>query len=74
MNSLLLLAYHHGYSGGGMTHWLSHMVLSSVVHGLIYGLIFKAMHHLTLVQAVVLVAVVLCCLFMWSRSRDRRGW
>jgi hypothetical protein len=57
-----------------MTHWLAHMTLSSVVHGLIYGLIFKIMHHLTLAQAAVLVAVVLGCLFLWSGSRDRRGW
>jgi hypothetical protein len=75
MSQLLLLAYHHGYvGGGGTTNWLTHTVLNSVVHGLIYGLVFKIMHHLTLGQAALLVAIALGCLFLWSSSRDRRGW
>ncbi len=73
MNTLIPLAYHYHY-GGGWTDWLGHMAISAVVHALIYGLIFRIMHELTLGQAVVLVVVVLALLFMWGRSRDRRGW
>ena len=73
MNNLILLTYHHSYGGNGMTDWIAHMAISSVVHALIYGLVFKIMHQLTLVQAVVLVAVVLGVLIMWGQSRDRRG-
>ncbi len=49
-----LLAYHHAF-GGGMTDWLAHVVVSSVVHGLIYSFIFRLMHQLTLGQAALLV-------------------
>jgi hypothetical protein len=74
MNDLMVLAYHgHGY-GGGWTNWLAHVTVSSLVHSLVYGLVFKLMHRLSLGEAAVLVAVVLGCLFMWGRSRDRRGW
>jgi hypothetical protein len=45
-----------------------------VIHALIYGLVFKLMHRLTLGEAVVLVVAVLVVVFMWSRSRNRRGW
>jgi hypothetical protein len=50
------------------------MAISAVVHALIYSVIFRAMHDLTLGQAVVLVVIVLFILFMWGRARDRRGW
>lgn len=68
----LLLAAHYGY--GGWTDWLGHTVISALVHGLIYSLIFRVMHQLTLAQGAVLVGIVLIVLFLWSRSRDRRGW
>ncbi len=71
MNHLAILAYHHAY---GWTDWLAHVTISAVVHALIYSTVFRLMHHLTLGQAVVLVAVVLGCLFLWTRARDRRGW
>lgn len=67
-------AYHHAYAhGGGMVDWITHMALSSLVHGLVYGLVFKVMHRLTLGQAALLVAVVLVGLLLWGRSRDRAG-
>jgi hypothetical protein len=70
MNPVILLAYHaHGW-----TDWLAHVTISAVVHAMIYGFVFRLIHHLTLGQAAVLVAVVLGCLFVWSRTRDRRGW
>ena len=79
MNDLVLLAYryapHYGHSyGGGMTDWLTHMVVSSVVYALIYSFSFRLMHHLTLIQAGVLAGSMLLVLFIWRRSRDRRGW
>lgn len=74
MSDLLTLAYyHHGY-GGGWTDWMAHVAISSMIHALIYGVVFRLMHQLTLGEAVVLVAVVLGCLFMRGRARDRRGW
>jgi hypothetical protein len=65
-----VLAY-HAY---GWTDWLAHVTMSAVMHALIYGFLFRLMHNLTLSQAVVLVIVVLGCVSMWSRARDRRGW
>ena len=41
--------YHHGY-GGGTVDWLTHMVVSSVVHSLIYTAMFRMTHGLTLIQ------------------------
>ena len=71
--AFLALSYarHHG---GGMTDWIAHMAVSSVIHAVIYGFVFRLMGHLTLGQDAVLVAVVLGVAFAWARSRDRRGW
>jgi hypothetical protein len=65
-----ILAY-HAY---GWTDWLAHVTISAVVHALIHGFVFRLTHHLTLGHAAVLVVVVPACLFMWGRTRDRRGW
>jgi len=73
MNPISPLAYHYGY-GGGWTDWIAHMLVSSVIHALIYSLIFRLMRDLTLPQAIGLVVVVIVVLFVWGRSRDRRGW
>ncbi len=74
-SSLILLTLYHGHrSGGGMSDWITHMVMSSVIHAVIYGFIFRFMHQLSLTQDALLVALVLGCMFMWSRGRDRRGW
>ncbi len=74
MGPLFFLAYHHAHHAYGWTDWLAHVAVASLVHALIYGFVFRLMHHLTLGQAAVLVVVVLGCLFMWTRARDRRGW
>ncbi len=75
MNDLMMLAYHHGYGyGGGWSNWIAHVAVSSLIHALIYGVVFKLMHQLTLGEAVVLAVVVIGCIVMWGRSRDRRGW
>ena len=64
-------AHHHG---GGMTDWIAHMAISSLIHAVIYGFVFRLMGHLPLSQDAVLVAVVLGVLFVWARTRDRCGW
>jgi len=79
VNGLTLLAYHHGHGygggyGGGWTDWIAHMVVSSAIHAMVYSFIFRMMHHLTLGEAAALVGIVLLVMFMWGRSRDRRGW
>ena len=71
--AFLTLSYAH-HHGGGMTDWIAHMAISSVIHAVIYGFVFRLMHHLTLEQDAVLVVVVLGVLFLWGRTRDRRGW
>ncbi len=71
--TFLSLSYAH-HHGGGMTDWIAHMAISSVIHAVIYGFVFRLMGHLTLSQDAMLVAVVLGVAFVWARSRDRRGW
>ena len=71
--TLLFLFYAH-HHGAGMTNWIAHMAISSVIHAVIYGFVFRLMGHLTLQQNAVLVVVVLGVAFVWARSRDRRGW
>ena len=68
----ILSAYHHGY--GGWTDWIAHVAVSSLIHAVIYSTVFRLMHRITLSEAIVLAAVVLGCIVMWGRSRDRRGW
>ena len=73
---------HHGYggaSGYGMHHfqgggWITHMVISSVVHGLIYGMIFRVLRHLSLGEIVLLVVLVIGGLYVWNRNRTYRRW
>ena len=63
--------FHHGYGGGS---WIANMVMSALVHSLIYSLVFRVMRHLTLPEVILLVGAGLVFVFMWSRSRERRGW
>ena len=74
MSRLVFLAYHYGYGHGNWSSWLAHVTVSSLVHALIYSVVFRLMPRLTLGEAVLLVGVVLCGLFMWSRTRDSRRW
>lgn len=66
------LAYHHGFGFGGTTDWLTHLVLSALVHAMVYDLIFRMLRHLTLGEEAVLVGIVLAGILMWGRGRDRR--
>jgi hypothetical protein len=50
------------------------MIVSSVVHAMIFNVVFRVLHGLTLMQALVLVGIVFAIIFMWGRARDRRGW
>ena len=68
-----LLAYSHAYNSG-WTDWIAHRVVSAVIHAVIYGAVFKLMRQMTTGEAIILAAVVIGRLLMWSRSRDRRGW
>ncbi len=76
MSNIFPLAYHHyGYGyGGGWTDWIGHMLVSSVIHALIYSVIFRLMRGLTLPEAVVIAVVIIGAIWLWGRSRDRRGW
>jgi len=71
--AFLTLSYAH-HHGGGMSDWIAHMAISSLIHAVIYGFVFRLMGHLTLSQNAVLVVVVLGVLFVWARSRERRRW
>ncbi|MGI4800668.1 MAG: hypothetical protein ACRYG8_42925 [Janthinobacterium lividum] len=71
--AFLTLSYAH-HHGGGMTDWIAHMAISSVIHAMIYTFVFRLMYQFTLTQDAVLVAAVVGVLFLWGRTRDRRGW
>ena len=73
MNNLLILAYSHAHSSS-WTDWITHRAVSAVIHAVIYGAVFKLMRQMTTGKAIVVAVVVVGALFMWSRSRDRRGW
>jgi hypothetical protein len=71
-SGLMMAAYHHGHvHSSGWTDWITHRVVSAVIHSVIYGAVFKLMHRLTLGEAVVLTLTVVAMLFLWARSRDR---
>ena len=71
-----LVYYHHGYGGHGFGSgsWITHMVVSSIVHGLIYGAIFRVLRHLSLGEIVLLAVVVIWMLYAWNRNRGYRRW
>lgn len=73
MNQFAFLAYSQAHNSG-WTDWIAHRVVSAVIHAVIYGAVFKMMRHMTTGEAIVLAVVVIAALFMWSKSRDRRGW
>ena len=73
MNNLLFLAYQHGHSSS-WTDWIAHRAVSALIHAVIYGAVFRLMRQMTTGEAIVLAVVVVGGLFMWSRSRDKRGW
>jgi hypothetical protein len=57
----------------GSVDWITHMVISSVVHGLVYGVIFHVMRGLSTGQAILLAVVVIGALWLWNRNRGYRG-
>ncbi|NPD67422.1 hypothetical protein HN018_07510 [Lichenicola cladoniae] len=63
---------HHNFGGGG--GWLTHMIISSVVHGLIYGAIFRLLRHLSLTEIVLLVVLVIGGIYLWNQNRYNRRW
>jgi hypothetical protein len=60
--------YHHALGGG----WLTHMIVSSVIHAMIYSVIFRLFSHMSLGEAVLLVVVVIAVLYSASRNSPRR--
>ena len=62
--------YHHAYDYGGGSSWITHMVVSSVIHGLIYSVIFRLVRHLSLGEIVVLAAVGIWAVYAWNRNRN----
>ena len=63
------LAYHHAYGGGS---WITHMLVSSIVHGLIYSAIFRILRHLSLGEILLIAMVVIGLLYAWNRDRTYR--
>jgi len=66
-----LLSARYGY---GWTNWLSHTLISAVVHAFIYSTVFRLLHQVTPGQAVLLVLVLLGGMFVLARARDRHRW
>lgn len=64
----------HHFPGGGGGGWLTHMIISSVVHGLIYGAIFRLLRHLSLTEIVLLVVLVIGGIYVWNQNRYNRRW
>jgi uncharacterized membrane protein YvlD (DUF360 family) len=59
---------------GSAVAGLTHMIVASVINGLIFSVIFRLISHLTLPEALLLLALVLGGAFLWARSRDRTRW
>ena len=57
---------------GGAVAGLTHMIVAAVINGLIFSVIFRLVSHLTLPEALLLLAVVIGLGYLWARSRDRR--
>jgi hypothetical protein len=62
--------YHHALGGG----WITHMIISSVIHALIYSVIFRLLSHLSLGEIVCLVVAAIVLLYSWNRNRGYRRW
>ncbi len=84
-HTLRLASFHPHYGGFGVHHaygygaahgsgWITHMILSSVIHGLIYGAIFHILRHLSLGEILLLVAVAIWGIYAWNRRRPPAGW
>ncbi len=68
---------HPGFAHPGFAHgssWVTHMIVSSVIHGLIYSVIFRVLRHLSLGEVVLLAVVVIGLLYAGNRNRTYRRW
>jgi hypothetical protein len=65
---------HPGYGYGHGSGWITHMIISSVIHGMIYSVIFRILSHLSLSEAVLLVVVVIALIYAANRNRGYRRW
>lgn len=64
-----------GYAAtGAAVAGLTHMIVASVINGLIFSVIFRLIAHLSLPEALVLLALVIGGAYLWARSRDRARW
>ncbi len=63
--------YHHAYGGGS---WITHLVVSSIIHGLIYSAIFRLVRHLSFGEIVLIAVVVIGLFYAWNRNRRTQGW
>jgi hypothetical protein len=52
--------------------WLVHVTVSDVVNGPIYWLIYRLVHDLTLLQAIVLIGAVPAIFYLLAQARDNR--
>lgn len=50
--------------------WLVHVPVSDVIDGPIYELLYKLVHGLTLLQAIVLVGAVPAIFYLFAQARD----
>lgn len=66
----LSYAHHHD---GGVTDWIAHVAISSVIHVAIHGLLFRLMYQLTFFQGAVLVVLAFAVGVVWAGSHNRRG-
>lgn len=51
---------------------ITHMIVSSVIHGLIYAIIFKAFHSLSLASAAIVAAAGIGMIWLTTRLLRRR--
>jgi hypothetical protein len=60
--------YHHALGGS----WITHMIISSVIHAMIYSVIFRLLSHLSLGEILCLTVAVIVLLYSWNRNRGYR--
>lgn len=65
--------YGYGHHGFGLTSgWLTHTILSSVIHGIIYSVIFRVMRHIGLGPSLLLGVLVIGVIWLAVRRREAR--
>jgi hypothetical protein len=51
---------------------ITHMIVSSLIHGLIYATIFEALHHLSLASAAIVAVISIALVWLVSSLLRRR--